>query len=662
MSRTAVCVLFALALSVTSTRGEELKLLYYESYDNGKVEGVVGKAGRGVTVDARGKIDLDRGTLAFFMKSEKEPGISEWARFAGVSAIRGGGYWGMLMGFDMRLKDFLFAFYDIGRYAPPLKLSPCLGRWKPGDWHHLAAVWDREEGVTIYEDGRRVASNWGEHRWAWNLLPETLFFRGTIDEAYVYAQPLTDAQIARLAKGQKPVGSPIPISSSAERRARDLARMGWTGESLDALPIAEAGKAQLFTFARIVRCVDAKRPVAQPFEGFSRTTWPLIKYGASIRGQRLDIEFAPYQSYDRMRVFVHRRFDGSLLRQVSESQEEELASIEAPRAAIWHRRLPRRLEERQLVLKRTQGRLGQIDFYRVQNMAWRYKPRKAITYVFARAERPPDTETGKALVSETPIRFQQPALGTTSDVPSWVLSSPEFGGFQATTEPLPEAQAFDRALVDLVVEGLTEPTPVRIQIKEPVHGMRDWLVADAVLKPKGKGRQVFSLYLHGRPVINMPATQKRKYWKDGKYLDEKIEVPGVSFGIKLIAARPLRWLMGKGGCSVQFCITDMDKAKRMAADVQIEYMREAYAEGMEGHAYRDKRIVIPMKWLAMFAPERKKFRQMYERVGMPRVVCGHQCPQTRVRGAGEHDRRAGMGFLADAGDEGAPAPHPLAYR
>jgi len=627
MLRTALRALLALTLSTASTRGEDLKLLYHESYDSGKEEGVVGKAGPGVTIDARGKIDLDRGTLAFFIKSVTEPAISEWNRFAGVNGIRGGGYWGMLMGFDLRLKDFLFAFYDIGRYSPPLKLDPCLGRWKAGTWHHLAAVWDREEGITVYEDGERVASNWGQHRWEWNLVPETLFFSGTIDEAYVYADPLTDAQIAQLAKGEKPVGSPIPISRSAERRARDLARMGWSGESLEALPVVESGKAQLFTFARIVSGVDAKRPVAQPFEGFSTTTWPLIKYGASIRGRRLDIEFAPYQSYDRVRVFVHRKFRGSFLRKISESQEEQLTEIEAPRATIWHRRLPSRLEDRQLILKRTQGRLGQIDFYRVQNMAWRYKPRKAISYVFARAKALPDTETGKALISETPARFQQPALGTRSDVPSWALSSPEFGGFQATTEPLAEAYAFDRALVDLVVEDLTEPTPVRVQIKEPVHGMRDWLVADAVLKPKGKGRQVFSLFLHGRPVINMPPTQKRKYWKDGKYLDEKIAVPGAVFGIKLVAARPLRWVLGGGGCSVQFCVTDMDKARPIAADDQIEYMREAYAEVMEGHAYGDKRIVLPMKWLAMFAPEREKFRQMYERVGCPEWFVGINVPK-----------------------------------
>jgi hypothetical protein len=601
---------------------EDLKLLFYESFDGGKEEGVVGKAGQGVSLDARGKIDLDRGALAFFIKSVKAPEVCEWAQFAGVSTMRGAGYWDMLLGFDMRLLDFVFSFYDVGRYAPPLKLQPCLERWKAGEWHHLAAVWDRNEGVTVYEDGKRAASNWGKHRWEWNLIPETLFFSGLIDEACVYAQPLTDEQVTQLAKGAKPTGAPIPISESPERREQDLARMGWLGESLEQMPVVEAGKPQLFTFARIVGCVDAKRPVSQPFDGFPATTWPHIEYGASLRGQRLDIELAPDPSYDRVRVFVHRKFSGVCVRKTPDGKEESLAGLEAPRATVWHRRLPAMLREQELALKCSQGRLGQIDFYRVEPLKRLPKPKETVGYAFAKAEALPDTELGKALLSETPTRFQQPVLATSAPVSPWTLTSPAFGGFQATTEPPRDAKAFDGALVELVAEGVLEPTPVRIQLKEPVHGMRDWLVADAVLKPKGSGRQAFGLLLKGRPVINMPPVRVRP-----EPNQEPVVSPGACFGLRIEAANPVTWVMGDGGCSVRFCVTDLPKALPAAADDQVEFMREAYADVMEGHAYGDKRLVIPMKWLAMFAPDRMKFRQMYERVGSPQWFEGINVPK-----------------------------------
>ena len=107
---------------------------------------------------------------------------------------------------------------------------------------------------------------------------------------------------------------------------------------------------------------------------------------------------------------------------------------------------------------------------------------------------------------------------------------------EVCTEPTTEAKAYDGAVVTLVAEELTQPTPVRIELKEPIHGMRDWLIADAVLLPKGKGRQTFTVRLKGRPTVNMPAYKKQRYWKDGKYHDKLDDVPGARFGVKVTPA------------------------------------------------------------------------------------------------------------------------------
>ena len=58
--------------------------------------------------------------------------------------------------------EFGLHFYDINRYTPKLNFKPIVGRWHKGEWHHLAMVWDRNQGITIYEDGKRADSNWGE--------------------------------------------------------------------------------------------------------------------------------------------------------------------------------------------------------------------------------------------------------------------------------------------------------------------------------------------------------------------------------------------------------------------------------------------------------------------------------------------------------------------
>jgi hypothetical protein len=637
-----LCLLTLCGMAVASA--QSLTPLYHNSFDDGKIDGPVGKAGASLRVDALRNIDLDRGTMAFFVQQKSDPRISEWGQLAGIRASRGSGYWGMLMGFDVRREEFLFNFYDIGRYCPPLKLGQYFDKWKAGDWHHLAAVWDRHQGISVFVDGAKVASNWGKYSRAWNTLPDTISVGMPVDEFNIFAEPLTDAQIAQLAKGEKPTGAPQPLAPEAQRRAQDLARMGWEGESLKSLPVVAAGQAQKFEFARITQSVDAKRPSNIAFDGFPTTSWPNIMYGAALRGQQLDLYLEPDAKYDRVRIFTHRQFKGRLVRVPEEKRDEPapftfegvkhpspantareaqmdevtpLLPIETPGAQVWHGKLPRILSDRRLALQREAGRLGEIDFYRVEPLQYQIPEAGLTTYRFEKADALPDNDTGNWLMATTTTALRQPLLGTTKPVNEWKLPAPAFGGFQATTEVLAEPKAFDGALVKLVAENLTQPTPVRITITDPVHGQRDWLIGDALLQPNGTGRQIFTLFLKGRPVITMPPLRRQKYFRDGKYLDETEQVPGVPFGIKVEAANPVTWVMGEGGISFGFRQISRADALPKATDDQTNYMREAYSELMEGHLYSHPRIVIPMTWLALFAPDRPEFRQMYNRVDRP---------------------------------------------
>jgi hypothetical protein len=625
MLRKIVLVVSLLCL-LHGAHAAELQPLYHEGFDSGKIDGPLngktGKAGASLNVSAPGKIDLDRGTLAFFTKFDNTPPISEWNILGGVLPVGFTGYWGMLMGFDVRKTEFIFNFYDAGLYAPPLKLGAFWDDWKAGEWHHLAATWDKNQGVNIYQDGKKVASNWGGHRWQWNCFPETLFVSNPVDEVYTFSDPLTDVQIAQLSHGEKPTGEPLPFLDQNQQRAVELARMGWNSSSISEIPTVNGNQTKMLTFARVVNCMDAKRPVAQVFENYPGDTWPLLQYGASIRGKHLDIQLAKGSSYDHIRVYAQRSFSGAFARE----DGRVLTSVKAAEPMIWQRDLGNPLREERLTLNRDFGRIGQIDFYRVDN-APKLNARELESFTFQKARTLPDGQTAQALQAETPTRFQQFALATKHPVSAWKLSAPAFGGFQATSEITPEGNAYDGVLVKLVVEVLQEPTPVRIVIKEPVLGLRDWLVGDVVLVPKGSGRQVFQVFLKGRPVVPMPELKRKKYWKDGLYLDELETVPAVPFGFKITAANPLTFLMGDGGSTVTLHRSDLQKALPTAADDQVNYMREAYSQMMEAHGYQDPRMMTPTRWLAKFAPQRREFRQMYERMGRPQWFVDMNIPE-----------------------------------
>ncbi len=612
-----IAVFLALASFIPlAVADETVTPVFYEGFTGGSLDGPVGKAGSGFSTDTLGVLNTDRGTLAFFVQPKSELKETEWAHIASIGTHRNAGYWSMGITFSIRRQAFLFNFFDAGAYAPPLPLKSVVGRWKPGQWHHLAAVWDRDQGIRVFEDGKLTATNWGEYRWQWNLIPRTFSIGHPVDEVCLFAEPLTDAQVAALARGEKPNGAPVPLAPPESRRERDLARMGWTGISRANLPEVHPDRPVKLAFARINQCVDAKRPVAYPYEGLLRSPWPGSKYGPSIRGQQLAIRLDPGSSYDRVRLFATRHFQGRLARRANFDQRAEtVLDFDVPHAMFWHAQLPEAIEDTELLLKRRAGIMGQIDFYRVEPFE-DAEVAGSVDYTFAAADSFPDTDQGATLQAEVPRRFWNPLRAVGRAAPAWTLDTPAFGGFQAIAEPPSEALGCRGVQVELVVDGLNEPTPVRIEVKEPVDTERVWLAGDVVLQPgASKKQQRFVIRLTGRPVIHQPPMKVRKRSGRGAAAKiEEIELPGVGISLKLTAGQAVRWVMGKGGSTLKLLTAEIDAVVEKAADDQVEWMREAYAELMEGHAYGDPRLQKPLVWLAHFAPKRMPFRQMWERV------------------------------------------------
>ena len=83
---------------------------------------------------------------------------------------------------------------------------PWIGCSEAVDARNAAAPHDStaEQARRIYEDGKKVASNWGQFVREWNFVPDDLFVSGVADELYVFAEPLTDETIPAWLVNWKP--------------------------------------------------------------------------------------------------------------------------------------------------------------------------------------------------------------------------------------------------------------------------------------------------------------------------------------------------------------------------------------------------------------------------------------------------------------------------
>lgn len=626
----AMCQAFGVLLAgvvisgvANAVAAQTLRPLYQESFDDGPEAGPHGQAGVDLLVDAANRIDMERGTFAFFAKREKtrddRPGPwfrkaqypagdrDGYRRIGGVAQRLGEGYYFQGMGFERWGDELVFLFLDAGRLSPPVRLGSISQDWPVDSWRHLAVVWDHNQGIKIYLDGKEAWSNWGQYQWQWSLYPNTIFLNGVADELHVYADCLTDQQIASLARGEEPQDQPVAFDLDEKSRLNELNRYGWQAQQREALPQLKSGQGIEYVFASITQMSEWHRPQSQPRDGLNNTTWPPIYYGPAIKGQRLEIQLADQSVWNHVVAFIQRSFQGEL------QLGNRSLPVQTEGGTLWRHTFDQDMTATQIALLRQKGQLGRLDFFHTQPLETPAAQAQGLTYFFASTSSYPDSELGRILATETSVQYQQPVAALTEVDARWTLRSPAFGGFQAFTPPPEDAQAYDGMAITLVAQNMKGPVPVRIRIKEPVHSQKDWLVADVLLVPTTpvEGEQRFIVRLKGRPVVNLPPMRVR-YYKASK--DEPYTLqPGVAFGLSLTAGEPVQWVMGEGGCSMTPLTTSKDRILAEASDDQVEFMRQGFATLMEGHLYEDPRIQVPMTWLAWFTPQRKEYRQMDRR-------------------------------------------------
>ncbi len=187
-----------------------------------------------------GRLKTDGGTLAFWAKGRR--GYPGDLFFLGSSSF--GRLEKYLLGIVLHEDHALEAYVVDARYERHSIRSQ--GVWKDDQFNHVALVWDRSQGLTLYLNGQSVASNWGSDAW-WMTQTPGLFHMPmcgwTCDELWIVDCPLDGPAVEHLMRTNQ---LPAVSERGAALRAADADRLrrAFIGKDATGLPTvgSDAGK------------------------------------------------------------------------------------------------------------------------------------------------------------------------------------------------------------------------------------------------------------------------------------------------------------------------------------------------------------------------------------------------------------------------------------
>ncbi len=168
---------------------------------------VAGHVGQALQVDAEsagvvylasGNLDKARGSIELWVRPDWNKDDTAWrallweegSRKTGANCIWLWKY-GRVLRFDVRDPQDSY-------------ICASIGKWKPGEWHHVVATWDYRKGLSLFVDGRLR----GQRETTWKPRSFGRFYvgnrppaggspaRAALDELVIYADPLSAEQVA----------------------------------------------------------------------------------------------------------------------------------------------------------------------------------------------------------------------------------------------------------------------------------------------------------------------------------------------------------------------------------------------------------------------------------------------------------------------------------
>lgn len=178
---------------------------------------LVREPGDAVYFLASGNLPKDKGAVSFWVQPQWQPGDKTDQGFFGDEAERAkvgeNTIWIWKYGQSIR--------FDV-RDPKDSYITTGIAAWQPGEWHHLVANWDCEQGNELYVDGVQV----GSRECTWVPRNGLRFVVGTrqrtaqganaaFADLAIYARPLTAAEV-ELAMNDKLATAPAPRPAAAE--------------------------------------------------------------------------------------------------------------------------------------------------------------------------------------------------------------------------------------------------------------------------------------------------------------------------------------------------------------------------------------------------------------------------------------------------------------
>jgi len=278
-----------------------------------------GASGQGLSMDdaltlawsAPGNIYAERGTLAFYFRARKPLTETPFTIFR-VGAADGTS-WDMTFlridwnghGFDAFVTDASLARTRVHYFIPVVPAA--------NQWLHIAFAWDEAHGITLWIDGKKVASKQERADYDIGLFGFGPFQRivsphqvqsgynymrsGDIDEIRIYDHALDDTQVAALARHEQPDVPPAAPRSLTTTATADewRLRFGWdriAGPSDYGSGTAIGVRKVEFSDTR-----DQKEKMFRGADGIRETTWPGVYNRSRLPGRDDYFELPDWNVY-----------------------------------------------------------------------------------------------------------------------------------------------------------------------------------------------------------------------------------------------------------------------------------------------------------------------------------------------------------------------------
>ena len=248
---------------------------------------------------APGNIYAQRGTLSFYWRSRDPVDETEFPIFRVGYADHSS--WDQVWlrtdynghGFDAFVTDVNLGRTRVSYTMPDFP--------KPDQWVHLTLTWDENTGIRFYVNGKIVAEKaatgmfdaaldqFGPHSRIIGPtgVESTYSYNrgGDLDEVRIYDRPLSDENVAALARGETPQSIPSVTRSFANADAQKewWFHYGWNRP--DAIPTPLTSASTVVRKVQINDAYDIGRWWFRGMDGIRETTWPGVYNRSRIVGR-----------------------------------------------------------------------------------------------------------------------------------------------------------------------------------------------------------------------------------------------------------------------------------------------------------------------------------------------------------------------------------------